>query len=272
MKASCYSTFGFSIKKNFQEKVEIWIDKPIEVNNPVDKRIFVCIEPNEISRINDYLQQNYKDFHYILTYDESLLNNLPNTVLFEYGTTWINDDFEFREKENNISFVCNNKLYCKGHKMRQKIWHNQNKIEYNKKFFIGTKNVPESLRVITNSLETYEGNLFLEDCKYPLFNSMFHLCIENISKKYFFTEKIIDCFLTKTIPIYWGCTNIHEYFNVNGMILFENENDFFNKVKNINEDFYNSKKDIIEENYEKAKMWIDYPCRLENKLKELKIN
>lgn len=271
MKANCYSTFGFSLNEDFKEKVEVWIDRPKDVENVVDKRIFVCIEPNEISRINDYLKVNYRDFSHILTYDEELLSVLPNAVLFEYGTTWIGKDFEYKPKEVNLSFVCNNKLHCRGHKMRQKIWCNQNKISFAKKFFVGSKNVPEGLRTITNSLEVFEGNLVLEDSKYPLFDSMFHVCIENVSQKYFFTEKIIDCFLTKTIPIYWGCPNISDYFNTDGMVIFENDKDFFKKCESLSLDLYESKKSVIEENYEKAKLWVDYPGRLANKLKELGI-
>ena len=39
----------------------------------------------------------------------------------------------------------------------------------------------------------------------------------------FFTDKIIDCFLTGTIPIYHGCQDISDYFDIEGIIIF-NEN------------------------------------------------
>ena len=62
MKVSCCSTFGFFINEEFKEKIEVWIDRPKNVENVVDKRIFVCIWPNEISEINSYLKINYVDF------------------------------------------------------------------------------------------------------------------------------------------------------------------------------------------------------------------
>jgi hypothetical protein len=46
---------------------------------------------------------------------------------------------------------------------------------------------------------------------------MFGVAIENVSHRGWFTEKILDCFLLKTIPIYWGCSNIEDYFNPKGI-------------------------------------------------------
>lgn len=56
----------------------------------------------------------------------------------------------------------------------------------------------------TNNKETtkYDG---LKNYKYSL-------CLENCSKKNYFSEKFTDCILSWTIPIYYGCPNIDEYF------------------------------------------------------------
>lgn len=40
----------------------------------------------------------------------------------------------------------------------------------------------------------------------------YSLAIENYSGMYYWTEKIADCFLSYTMPIYYGCTNISNYF------------------------------------------------------------
>ncbi len=48
----------------------------------------------------------------------------------------------------------------------------------------------------------YDG---LKDYKYSL-------CIENSSYDNYFTEKITDCLLSWTIPIYFGCKNVDNYF------------------------------------------------------------
>jgi hypothetical protein len=40
----------------------------------------------------------------------------------------------------------------------------------------------------------------------------YSIAIENYSGPYYWTEKISDCFLSFTMPIYYGCTNIFDYF------------------------------------------------------------
>lgn len=40
----------------------------------------------------------------------------------------------------------------------------------------------------------------------------YHISIENSSQPYYWTEKISDCFLAETFPIYYGCTNLSDYF------------------------------------------------------------
>ena len=40
----------------------------------------------------------------------------------------------------------------------------------------------------------------------------YHIAIENSSEPYYWTEKISDCYLTGTFPIYHGCTNLSDYF------------------------------------------------------------
>lgn len=40
----------------------------------------------------------------------------------------------------------------------------------------------------------------------------YHICIENCSEMYYWTEKIADCFLAGTYPFYYGCRNLSDYF------------------------------------------------------------
>lgn len=40
----------------------------------------------------------------------------------------------------------------------------------------------------------------------------YSLAIENHSAPHYWTEKIADCFLSWTMPIYYGCSNLDEYF------------------------------------------------------------
>ncbi len=40
----------------------------------------------------------------------------------------------------------------------------------------------------------------------------YSIAIENSRSEHYWTEKIADCFLSYTIPIYYGCTNLSSYF------------------------------------------------------------
>jgi hypothetical protein len=49
----------------------------------------------------------------------------------------------------------------------------------------------------------------------------YSIAIENSQVPHYWTEKIADCFLAGTIPIYWGCPNITDYFPSDAMIQLE---------------------------------------------------
>lgn len=40
----------------------------------------------------------------------------------------------------------------------------------------------------------------------------YHIAIENSSTDYYWTEKLADCYLAETFPIYYGCKNVEDYF------------------------------------------------------------
>ena len=46
----------------------------------------------------------------------------------------------------------------------------------------------------------------------------YSLAIENFSSDYYWTEKLIDCFLCWTIPIYYGCPRLDRYFPADSFI------------------------------------------------------
>lgn len=53
----------------------------------------------------------------------------------------------------------------------------------------------------------------------------FSLAIENSYEKNYLSEKFYDCILTNTIPIYYGCPNIKDYWPEEGYILLDNIKD-----------------------------------------------
>jgi hypothetical protein len=63
-----------------------------------------------------------------------------------------------------------------------------------------------------------KGNHFLPDKMDGLLPYRYSIAIENTSTQDYFTEKINDCFLAYTVPVYYGCKNISRYFPVKSFI------------------------------------------------------
>ena len=68
-------------------------------------------------------------------------------------------------------------------------------------------------------------------------NAKFSITLENEKLENWITEKIIDCFASKTIPIYWGCPNIGEYFNTDGIISFNSLEELKDILDNLEESY-----------------------------------
>ena len=78
----------------------------------------------------------------------------------------------------------------------------------------------------------------------------YHIVIENSRAKYYWTEKLSDSFICESYPIYYGCTNIDEYFP-EGSYSTIDINDFEGSVKVIDEllanDAYAKAKPLLKE-------------------------
>ena len=237
-------------------------DIPKSQNDLSSINILVLQEPNEYFGLHDWAIQNNHLFNVILTWNDKVLNNCENTLFLPFGHTWFKpEQYEkHHDKKFEIAHLCGKLLKTYGHSLRHELLARKNEIKIPTKFF-----------------DVYGDRYNIEDArkgKEKVFgNSMFGVAIENTSHNGYFTEKILDCFLLKTIPIYWGCTNIDNFFNKEGIIKFGNIDEFIYISNNLNDKYYNSKKDIIEENYHKALQYVNYEQNIINKIiKIFKLN
>jgi hypothetical protein len=76
----------------------------------------------------------------------------------------------------------------------------------------------------------------------------FSIVMENATYANMFTEKITDCFMTGTIPIYYGISNIGDYFDTNGILILDN--DF--KIEGLSFELYESKIESVKKNLQLA--------------------
>jgi hypothetical protein len=258
-KPTVICSWDFELNKSYERDFTIYIDSRIDINKE-DKsfKVALVIEPFTIlNNYHNYLLDNYDKFDLILTYDTELLK-LPNSKLFEFGTSWIrHNEYVYNEKKLGISTVVNRKEISDGHILRKELWDRQNEIK-DAHFF----------RSYNGSPDTFLDNQVLGDSKIPLFDYQYSIVIENTKLDYYFSEKIIDCLLCKTIPIYYGANKISNYFD--NIIEVNTCDDIIAACKNINIDSYNNSLNSIESNFKKAKKYASITTRLNKVLNKIK--
>lgn len=216
-------------------------------------KVLVQIEPSEVINTTNSIIQNKDNFDLILAWDERVLTECPNSKKFIFGTCWIDFDNLKLDKTNEISYIMSNKSFAPGHKLRNVIWNTYGNLNNINGFNFKRFKTPPRIQ---------SKNILFENAKY-------HIVVENTSKKNWITEKLIDCFATKTIPIYWGCPNVGEFFNQKGILQFTNMEELGNILNTISSTYYDDMKEVIEENFEKSKEYYDFHKRVEKEINDI---
>jgi hypothetical protein len=259
--------------KNIPQPACISVDVPNVISNTLPN-IFIQVEPNIISNNEQYLINNYKKYHTIFTFNKTLLEKCPNAKYYIYGTTWIEktyyDNIKIDIKQFKISTLASTKYLnnAPGHIFRQTIHHNQHILKkYPITFFRSFAQIPHIHDYGNNPFLGIKNSLTTPHCKVELFEEFqFAIVIENSKQTNYFTEKIMDCILTKTIPIYWGCPNISDFFDTTGWIILESIsiNELYEKLAILNEKYYNQYTYIIEKNFITAQKYVDFYENINN--------
>ena len=198
--------------------------------------IAMLLEPRSmIGEYYDYVLTHYKQFKYIFTHDSQLLR-LPNARMLNWGDVWLTTD---SEKTKGISLVTSPKNWCPLHKARLELY-NYFKDRPEVDCFYGDWNNP--------NVPAIEAKDYLEHYKYSII-------IENDIDDYWYTEKLLNCFSTKTVPIYVGATRIGELFNAGGIIQVRDWQEVPQIVARLNLSDYETRTDAINDNFERVKPW-----------------
>ena len=191
----------------------------------------VCVAPQHY----DYVRNNLMKFDYILTHEKTLLDLDYNTKFIPFGCCWIpKEEQKVYDKSKNISVISSNKTFTDGHRLRHEVIQKFG----DKMDVFGRSYNPINFKI--DGLKDYRFSVVIENCK----------------RDYWFTEKLIDCFATGTIPIYWGCPSIGYFFNTDGMLIFDSVSDLETILNNCNEELYNSKLNAVRENFDKCKNFL----------------
>lgn len=202
----------------------------------------LLIEPRSIIPVvYKYVEQNWRKYKYIFTHDSLLLNHCPSAKLILWG--WGNANymsFSDRPKTKNISIVSSDKELCELHKARKKL----------ALLYDGWG--------IVDCYGTYNGGKYAEIEDY-MADYRYSIILENYVDDYWFTEKILNCFSNKVVPIYLGAKKIGDYFNSESILAFDNVNGIKDCVRvmlgDYGEYWYKSRISAIEDNYNRAKQF-----------------
>jgi len=167
-------------------------------------KVALLIEPPSLSgKHYQTVLELQKYFSYVLTFRLDILEQLGEKGLFyPLGGSWIAPENQgVQEKSKRVCIIVSEKTKAEGHKMRHstvRFLADRFQIDV---FGRGYISFPKKSEV----LSPYQ----------------YAIIVESWTGKDYFSEKLIDAISMHCLPIYCGCPNIGDYFNVNGMLRFD---------------------------------------------------
>lgn len=186
--------------------------------------------------IHDYgyrqlIEQGHDEFDYILTFDKRILDVLPGKAFWwTPGGTWLwRRDWGVAVKRRGVNIVASTKSWTEGHQLRQHIIDR----------FGG------AVDVYGYGRNPVENKIALRDYHYSI-------AIENSRLDWYWTDKLLDLFLMGTVPIYRGAPGIADYFNPEGMFLWDTPDELGRCLERATPESYERMLPAICDNYNRA--------------------
>ena len=163
------------------------------------ENIWAFIQEPFLPNIFDWINQGHQQFHKVFTPHSNQAGGkycLTQTCLPWHVEKSFDDLHELGvpKKLKDISCISSNKSVFAGHLHRRHFVHSLCQIDDLQIDFFGFGINP------------------IEDKWHALAPYRYSIAIENSSSAHYWTEKLADCFLAYTLPIYYGCINLEEYF------------------------------------------------------------
>jgi hypothetical protein len=73
----------------------------------------------------------------------------------------------------------------------------------------------------------------------------FSVAMENAARDYYFSEKLVDCLLLETVPIYYGCPQIGEMLDPQGILAFSNLDELHDILDRVSPQLYSQMKSSL---------------------------
>lgn len=240
------NTDVFEWNRNSLVEPIVYTDKHIDKKNKNNSYAWLIepysIDPNIYKTIKNY----NRNFTKVFTHDKTLLDLGENYDFIYVGGCWIDDDDKIiHNKSKNLSIIASNKNKTAGHKLRQEV-----------------------IRSFSNHIDIFgRGHNPINKKIKGLKDYRFSVVIENTKRDYYFTEKIIDCFITGTVPIYWGCPSIVDFFDLDGILTFNSIEELSIIIDKADTDLYNKLEKHIKNNYKLSKNFLLPDIEIYKKIK-----
>jgi len=168
--------------------------------------IWVLMQEPYIRGVFDWMVERHDQYEQVFTHHLPKRGSHKKYICSQPALPWhVNKNYDelkaqgVPEKQKDLSWITSNLTAFPGHKVRMEF------LEY-----LQSRNV---------RMDLYgKGINFIEDKWDGLAPYRYSLAIENDSGPDYWTEKVADCFLSWTVPIYYGCTNLEEYFPAESFI------------------------------------------------------
>lgn len=257
------------IKETYKDKPgTFWYDK---YPNSIDElqsspyNFLFLHEPNEFFGYATSAKSLYSWYTAILTWDDGVLKECNNAIRFTYNGVTLDNNFisemNSKNKVFDVTFLCGVKKLVSGHFLRHRVYNIENNITVPHNWYYVLEDFDHK-----NGVRPGYGNYSKDTSHIPhgvdivgygrrtLFkDSMFNVVIENVNSLNWY-NKIGDNFVSKTVPIYWGCENISEFgYDERGIIRFKDENELVSILNSLTPQKYYEMKPYVDYNYEIAK-------------------
>ncbi len=235
--------------REWNETVSFTVDDGFQFSDASYFKVLHQIEPPEVLDVVDKIIENHKFYDLILAWNKRILNACPNARLFpQANCTWMNPEYkpwldtagkkvmecDASKKQFKASFITSSKVQTPGHVMRQEI--------YNK--------LPDKINDLT--IFKHKSPPYLPSKKPLLDDYQFHITPQNASQDNWFDDKIMDSLMAKTIPLYWGCPNIGDFFNMDGILHFRTYEELVSMLGKLTPDYYTQHYSAVQDNFDRA--------------------
>jgi hypothetical protein len=195
-----------------------------------------AIQPSVIS----HLKKRGNDFSRILTHNAAILEKYSHARFVPGGGVWIGGSYAggligIHSKSRLVSMISSKKLRSPLHRFRLAA-------------AVQTKAQSSKFDVSIGSSRVESWN-FLE-------SHAFNIAIENYVDDFYFTEKLLNCFATGTIPIYRGARQIGDFFNPAGIIQFSTLKELRSILKNVDLFEYERRREAIQDNFTRVQSFL----------------